>query len=119
MDTQSPDSSPKSNVYITGMFAPRSEQMEKGLEPQGQTEPVDELIAAITREPKVKRGILEQSLAHGSLTWRVDGRGKLTVQLKPTLERSVRSIVRSERRRGSQRTWEGFEGALFVMNGDG
>jgi hypothetical protein len=59
--------------------------MEKGMETQGQLEPVDELIAAIVKKLQAKRGVLRQSLPHGRLTWRRTKTGEIDVGLEPRL----------------------------------
>jgi hypothetical protein len=44
----------------------------------------DYVITAVTEKLKTHRPLLS-SCRHGSLTWRVDERGKVSVELKPTL----------------------------------
>ena len=46
---------------------------------------VDELIEAVNRKLKAKRSILEESVHHGSIVWRRDRKGRLTITIKPEI----------------------------------
>lgn len=49
-----------------------------------RTRRADNVITAVTAKLERHRNLLGSS-RHGSVTWRVDERGKVSVELKPTL----------------------------------
>lgn len=46
---------------------------------------VDQLVDAIVRKLEANRAVLQKSLEHGRVSWRIDSAGRITVKLEPTI----------------------------------